>query len=365
MSQLTKFDPHKLAMPAYIASFFGDESNTENARITVPSLTYEGKTWTISLNGEKTKLVRTTDDGDTEPLSTMRVVVLDYAKYCGRAFYEGAYDPAKPGKPLCWSDDGIKPHISVEAKQSDTCESCPMSIKGSKINDNGKEVTACSRHRMLSVVPAHDLSFTPLRLKIAQTSDWDSKSPQLAAQGWFAWSNFVKYLNTRGSPHTARFVTKMRFDTNVAWPKIVFAHDQWLPEEQLNVTRVLSKSDNVKALLGGTWTPTGADGEIIEYQEPEISKVKPVTVSPPVKAAPPKKVALAPARAAEKVIPVQIVDEDNDNDSLQTPVPVKTKPPVAAKTKEPVKAPVSASVSPVDDAALEALLTIWDEEEND
>src|SRR6202035_2765241 len=104
MNQVVKFNSAgALAIPAHIASFFGEESNIED-RQTVPSLSYEGKVWTVSANGDKRKLTKVNDDGDEEAIGTMRVVVLDYAKRRGRAFYEGAYDPAKPGKPTCWSE---------------------------------------------------------------------------------------------------------------------------------------------------------------------------------------------------------------------------------------------------------------------
>jgi hypothetical protein len=123
------------------SGFIETEANITD-RVTVPSLSYEGKVWTIALNGEKTKLTKANEDGDSESISTMRVVVLDYAKRRGRVYYEGAYDPEKPGKPVCWSDDGVKPRDSVAEKQHATCDGCPMSIEGSKISDNGKSVTS-------------------------------------------------------------------------------------------------------------------------------------------------------------------------------------------------------------------------------
>jgi hypothetical protein len=196
----------------------------------------------------------------------MRVVVLDYAKRRGRTLYltpEGEpanYNPDKPGKPACWSDDGITPHASVAAPQHRTCDGCPMSAKGPKINDNGKPVAGCSQHRMLAIVPANKLDFTPLRLKLAITSDWDRQSPDLEAQGWFAFSNFILQLQKKGASHTAAFVTKIRFDPNVTWPKVMFAQDRQLTDAELAVIRPIVKSDEIKRLLAGTWTPTGADG---------------------------------------------------------------------------------------------------------
>lgn len=257
-NDLTVFDP-KVGLPAHIAGFFDEESNIL-ARQTVPSLSPEGKIWTIALNGEKTKLIRKNADGDEEPVSVMRVVVLDYAKRRGRAYYEGEYDPTKIGAPVCWSDDGITPDNKSEKLQATKCEDCPMAVKGSKVTPQGKAVSACSQHRMLAVVPAFNLDFEPLRLKIAITSDFDKQSPEAEAQGWFAFSNFTDYLQTRGVQHTAALVTKMKFDANAPYPKIFFAADRWLTEAELTKVIPMTKADNVQKLLGGTWTPAGVDG---------------------------------------------------------------------------------------------------------
>jgi hypothetical protein len=119
---------------------------------------------------------------------------------------------------------------------------------------------------MVAVVPANKLDFTPLQLKLAITSDWDGQSPDLEAQGWFAFGNFISYLQKKShtalqkKSHTAAFVTKMRFDPNVTWPKVIFAHDRRLTDAELAVIRPIVKSDEVKGLLAGMWTPTGADG---------------------------------------------------------------------------------------------------------
>lgn len=257
---LSIFDTPRLQVPAHAANFFGDNSNIAD-RVTVPSLGFEGKVWSVSLNGEKTKLMKVDKDtGDETPLGVMRVVVLDYNKRRGRAYYEGTYDPAKAGAPVCWSDDGITPDATVKEPVHSKCEGCPMSIKGSRTNDNGKAVVACSQHRMLAVVPAAKLDSEPLRMKIAVTSDWDKNSPELEAQGWFAFNNYTDMLRSKGVQHTAALVTKMKFDPGVAYPKIVFSPDRWLEAAELAQVAPLTQSEKVKGLISGTWTPAGVDG---------------------------------------------------------------------------------------------------------
>lgn len=262
------------ALPAHLSKFFGEVGSNIEDRQTVPSLSYEGKVWQISLDGQKTKLMaKPNEDGDVLPLGVMRVVVLDYAKRRGRAYYEGAYDPAKPGKPVCWSDDGVAPDSSLpdtlpagaEAntphKISLKCESCPMSAKGSKVTDNGKAVTACAQHRMLAVVPSNRLDFEPLRLKIAMTSDWDKQSPELEQAGWRAFQNYADYLKSMGIPHTAAVETRIKFDPSAAYPKLIFNAARPLEEAEIAQIIPTVQSQKVKDLLAGKWTPTGPDGE--------------------------------------------------------------------------------------------------------
>lgn len=354
-NELAQFNP-SAGLPAHVANFFDDTGTNIQDRTTVPSLSPEGKQWTISLNGQKTKLERRNSDGDMEPVSIMRVVVLDYAKRRGRAYYEGAYDPANIGSPVCWSDDGIAPDDSVIDKKSPKCESCPFSAKGSKITDAGKAVTACGQHRMLAVVPAHKLDFQPLRLKIAITSDFDKQSPDAEAQGWFAFSNYTEYLKTRGVQHTAAIVTKMKFDPNAAYPKIFFAADRWLEPNELAVVAPLTKEPDVQKLLGGTWTPAGPDGTKREETTAAIE---------------------TPATKAQAGTAAAATEEEDDGEIVMTgldapaatpvqepaqaakPAPRATKStaaPKAAATPPPEQAPAVATKL---DPELESLLADW------
>jgi hypothetical protein len=263
-NDLTMFDP-KAGVPAHVANFFDAEGTNILDRSTVPSLSPQGKTWTISLDGNKTKLEKRDGDGEVVPINVMKVVVLDFAKRRGRAYYESGYDPDKEAAPICWSDDGYKPDASVpeetkSAKTSHDCSTCKFAAKGSKITEQGKSVAACGQHRMLAVVPANKLDFTPLRLKIAITSDFDKQSPDAEAQGWYAFSNYMDYLKSRGVQHSAAVVTKMKFDANATYPKIFFAAERWLQPDELATVAPLSKSDDVQKLLAGTFTPAGVDG---------------------------------------------------------------------------------------------------------
>lgn len=246
-------------LPAEAQAFFDEETNVV-PRLTIPSLSYEGKIWTVSLDGKRTQLIKKNADGDDEPVSTFRAVILDYNRQRGRAYYEGTYDKTKVTFPVCWSEDGITPDDSVVEKQSPTCAKCKNSVKGSKVTEQDKPVVACAEHRMIVVCPAGRMvEDYVMRLKIAITSDWDGRSPEHEAQGWYAFRNYVDFLVSKGVKHTAQLVTKIRFDPNTAYPKLLFAADKWLEGEQVRDIIPIVRSQKVKELVSGTWTPNGAD----------------------------------------------------------------------------------------------------------
>lgn len=292
---MTMFDNPQLAVPAHIAAFLETEGNIAD-KASVPSLSYEGKVWTRSVDGEKIKLTKVNDDGDKEPIQTLKVIVLDYAKRRGRTYYEGAYDPAKQGMPVCWSNDGDKPDAKIQNPQHSDCKNCPQSAKGSKITEQGKAVTACSSHRMIAVVPASQPTSTPLRCKLAITSLFDKQSPDLEAAGWMAFEQYIDMLRSRGVSHTASIVTKMKFDPNVAYPKVIFSPDRWLDQGELAVVAPIAKSDDVKHLLDGTFTINGVDGVKDEPFEQGEAIAEPVTAPVPA----PKPAAAKPKPAAPK-----------------------------------------------------------------
>lgn len=336
---LTMFDDKKTALPAHLRNFLDEAGDNIGERSSVPSLTFTGKTWTISVNGEKTKLVKKDEDGDEVPLAIMRVVVLDFAKKRGRQFYEGEYDPATVKQPTCWSEDGVLVHASVPEDQVQTpkerkCEFCPLAVKGSKISPAGKAVVACGQFRMLAVVPANNLSHPPLRMKIAVTSDWDKQSPDWEAQGYFAFNNYTDFLRTKGVTHTAVLVTKMRFDPEQAYPKIMFSADKWLTEAQLEILKPVVISDDVKKLISGAFTPAGGDGVATTQAAIEKPAAKPAKAAAvPVEDEDDDAPVVRTPKAASKKAPVTL---DGDDDDVQAVVAK----PVAAPAKKAKTAPV-------------------------
>lgn len=284
-------------LPAHISAQFNDVESNLLERVTVPSLSYEGKKWTISLNGTKTLLTARNEDGDAIPIQTFKAIILDSALRRGRTFYESTFDPNKVAAPRCFSNDGVHPDSSLTNPIAAACKSCPNSVKGSKVLDNGNTTVACSEHRMLALVPAGKPDFTPLRLKIAITSDWDAQSPDQEAQGWFSYSKYLEFLKSRGVPHTAAVVTKIKFDPNANYPKLFFSAERWLNDDEAAIAKRQMQLPETKALIDGSWSPNGVDGTRKDEKpsltvatasepEPEPELVPMYEETKPVKAAP-------------------------------------------------------------------------------
>lgn len=254
---VVQWDPNSgAALPAYLTDTLGELGTNIPDRQTVPSLSYEGKMWTIVKDGNKTKLQVQNADGDMVPVPIMRVVILNFNADRGRAYYPGTYNPAASAAPACWSADGKAPDASVKEKQAALCASCPQSVKGSKVME-GREMVACSSHRMVAVAPGFDLGSDPLRLKIAVTSDYDK---EIVEHGWFAFRQYVDYLKSRGVTHTALVVTKIKFDPNPAYPKLLFALDRVLTQPEVAQVKEALKNPKVTELLAEKWTAAGAAG---------------------------------------------------------------------------------------------------------
>lgn len=244
------------ALPAYLAEAMGDMGSNIADRNSVPSLSYEGKTWQIIKDGNRTKMQAANADGDVVPIPVMRVVVLNFNNDRGRAYYEGVYNPAASTAPKCWSPDGKAPDPSVKEKMNAVCTTCPMSVKGSKVQD-GKEMVACGSHRMIAVVPGGSIDTDPLRLKIAVTSDYDK---EIVEHGWYAFRQYVDYLKSRGIVHTAMCITKIKFDPNAQYPKLLFALDRVLTQDEVGMAQRALANPKVQELLSERWTAAGSAG---------------------------------------------------------------------------------------------------------
>lgn len=333
------------AMPAHVASAFGEIENIV-ARETTPALTFRGKTWRLRINGEE-QIVNRIVDGEAMPAQTVQVVVLNLNPKRSRLFYEGVYTEGSTASPRCWSSNGDTPDADCHAPCAKTCASCPNSVKGSKITPNGKEVSACGSVKRLVVVPIGALDMEPLLLKVPQTSMWDKNNAEAEAKGYFAWDQYADFLRQRGVKHTAAVVTRIRFDPNVAYPKLLFTAARWLDDAETAQVVPLVTSEAVTRLLSGKITEHAAAEEDI------------ATLAAPA----PKPAQAIPAAPAEELWD----DEDAPPAAVTAPAPAPVAPapkPAPAKKAAPKPAPVIPAAPPAAAGSvtndLNALASAWD-----
>jgi hypothetical protein len=150
------------------------------------------------------------------------VVIVAAAPKVGRTFYMGKYEEGKTTSPTCWSADGDKPDASVQEPQHANCADCPPNIQGSGEGTS----RACRFSQRIAVVLANDVEGDPLSLSLPATSifgkDINGDMPLQAYARWLAAQNI----------NPEEVVTRMRFDTKAAVPKLYFKTMRWLTDEE-------------------------------------------------------------------------------------------------------------------------------------
>jgi len=176
------------------------------------------------------------------------VVIVQAAPKISRTFYAGTYEEGSTKGPDCWSADGELPDASVRDQQHTNCASCPQNAKGSGQGDS----RACRFSQRLAVVLANDVGGDVMQLTLSATSifgkeDGDKRPLQA----------YARFLAAQGiSPETV--VTRMRFDTKAAVPKLFFQPMRWLTEDEFE--HALAKSESIEAKQAVVMTVSSSNG---------------------------------------------------------------------------------------------------------
>lgn len=87
--------------------------------------------------------------------------IVDVNEKMSRIYFGGDFDKKAEGvRPDCFSDNGFAPSISAGNPQSPTCAACPQAVWGSKINQNGKKVPACTQKQKIALlIPGFNVLF--------------------------------------------------------------------------------------------------------------------------------------------------------------------------------------------------------------
>jgi hypothetical protein len=269
MSNLTTFNPSQL--PAFARkgelseiakALTGGGTGTSMKRIST-----KGGVFRLIAGGKEVAAI---DDRHLD------VVIVNAAPKVSRTFYAGQFVEGQATAPSCWSADGDLPDSSIKEPQSKSCATCPQNIKGSGQGDS----RACRFSQRLAVVLANDIEGDVMQLTLAATSIFgkeDGEKRPLQAYARFLAAQSI-------SPET--LVTRLKFDTKAAVPKLFFQPVRWLDDAEFEtvsakgltedakraVTMTVSQTDGVKPLALEGKKPEAKAVEADEVDEPEVRK---------------------------------------------------------------------------------------------
>jgi len=198
------------------------------------------------------------------------VVIVNAAPKVGRSFYGGTYEEGVSTTPSCWSADGERPDASIQEPQSDTCANCPNNIKGS----GQGESRACRFSQRIAVVLANDLEGDVLQMTLPATSIFGKEENDARPLRAYA-----QYLDAHGWDPDM-LVTRMKFDTKAAVPKLLFRPAAWLNEEQYDTVKKQGETDDAKRAIKMTFAAPSAEPKVA-LPAPEIEGTPPARKAKP------------------------------------------------------------------------------------
>ena len=313
MSDLTLFQSGN-ALPAHLRR--GELSSLTKSLMgggTSKRISIDNNVFTMLVGG---KSVAVNED------RAMNIIIVRASDANARTFYGSQYEKGVKGRPLCWSDDSVKPHANVKNPQHKSCTGCPQDIKGSGQGDS----KACRYSRRLAVLLASDIQGDIYAMNINASS--------LFAQGEgrkMGLQQYARFLGGHGIEVNA-VVTEMRFDTS-ANMKLVFSAVR--PLEEAEWEMVKARMDEPAAIDAVTMTVADIDGT------PETAAAAaPAPVEQPVFVQPK---AAAPAKAEFKV----------------------EKPKKAEPAAEVIEEPVVREAKPAAPVTVKSILSDWGDDADD
>lgn len=241
MSNLTNFNPSQL--PAFARK--GELSEIAKALtgggtgVSTKRISIKGGVFRLMAGGKEVAAI---DDRHLD------VVIVNAAPKVSRTFYAGQYVEGETKAPDCWSADGDLPDSSVKEPQSKSCATCPQNVKGS----GQGETRACRFSQRLAVTLANDIGGDVMQLTLAATSifgkeDGDKRPLQA----------YARYLAAQNiSPET--LVTRLKFDTKAAVPKLYFQPVRWLDDAEYALVQEKGQTEEAKRAI--TMTVAQTDG---------------------------------------------------------------------------------------------------------
>ena len=200
------------------------------APTTFPYLSIKGKRFAVVRNKEETPIMRL-DDEDT-PANAIEIVLVNTAPTFCKVFYAAGYTEGAKDKPTCYSNDGLTPARDAAEKQADHCATCDHNAWGTGPNGKGK---ACSDSLRLAIAFVDSIN-DPILLRVPPASLKNI-------------TEYAAFLSRKGAPMEG-LVTKLKFDSEEATPKLQFSAVRYLTEEQYNEALEVAKAPITQQIIG-------------------------------------------------------------------------------------------------------------------
>ena len=179
----------------------------------------------------------------------MDAVIVNAAPSVQRQFYAAKFDETATTAPSCWSSDGTKPDADVREAPSTSCAMCPNNIKGSGTGES----KACRFQQRIALVLANDLEGNVLQLVVPGRSLFGKEDG-----GNYPLQAYARYLEAQ-KIEPNEVVTRIRFDTDEASPKLFFKTARWLTDDEFAIVDGQKDTSNAKAaVLMNSKTPATA-----------------------------------------------------------------------------------------------------------
>lgn len=234
-------------LPAHLQSAVGNAEATKEfsggVQSGFPVVSYRGGTWRVRQAGEEQVYVDT--EGDA--IQSIRTVMIQSNECPSKTYYEGKYKEGDSSKPQCWSANGKTPDADVPNPVNPACASCPMNVWGSRTTEQGNKTRACQDVRRCAITFEHELE------AVANGQKTLDELPVMLLRIPPASLNplkdyAVKVLGPKGLPVYV-LITKVGFDTAVAYPKLTFKGERFLSETEFGIVEGLRDSDMVRRIL--------------------------------------------------------------------------------------------------------------------
>lgn len=174
------------------------------------------------------------------------VVVVGWNPGIYKAYYEGEYDSAAKEKtaPVCWSAGAAnmmeaKPSPASAKPQSTFCHNCPQNVFGSKINQRGKKIKACTDSKRILVVSPADM-------------DGPIYMINLSAMALKGWNTYYKQLVREGLPLFG-VVTRLTFDDDWDVPVFKLTYLDTLSAPMIEKALARMDDPDVQEFCAGTY----------------------------------------------------------------------------------------------------------------